>query len=91
MPMIWSVLPPALRRTVRPVAAAEMVLIRLAHAATLPTLDEALKALEHIVIPEIDIGVSSWGRRGRLGVYIEDVTRQERGTHVAHKITVGRG
>src|SRR5690606_9209018 len=30
----------------RPVNAAEMVLIRLAHAATLPTLDEALKALE---------------------------------------------
>jgi len=30
----------------RPVAAAEMVLIRLAHAATLPTLDEALKALD---------------------------------------------
>src|SRR5690606_26948113 len=30
----------------RPVNAAEMVLIRLAHAATLPTLDEALKSLE---------------------------------------------
>ena len=30
----------------RPVNAAEMVLIRLAHAAHLPTLDEALKALE---------------------------------------------
>ncbi|MBX3530561.1 MAG: DNA polymerase III subunit gamma/tau [Rhizobiaceae bacterium] len=29
----------------RPAAAAEMVLIRLAHAASLPTLDEALKAL----------------------------------------------
>lgn len=25
------------------------------------------------------------------GVYIESVTRQERGKHVAHKITVGRG
>ena len=25
------------------------------------------------------------------GVYIENVTRQERGTHVAHKVTVGRG
>ena len=35
---------------------------------------EALKALEHIVIPEFDIGMSSWGRRGRLGVYIEDVS-----------------
>jgi DNA polymerase-3 subunit gamma/tau len=31
----------------RPVAAAEMVLIRIAHAATLPTLDEALKMLEN--------------------------------------------
>ena len=30
----------------RPVNAAEMVLIRIAHAATLPTLDEALKQLE---------------------------------------------
>ena len=30
----------------RPVSAAEMVLIRLAHASTLPTLDEALKSLE---------------------------------------------
>ncbi len=30
----------------RPVNAAEMVLIRIAHAASLPTLDEALKALE---------------------------------------------
>ncbi|MCO6387573.1 DNA polymerase III subunit gamma/tau [Aliihoeflea sp. 40Bstr573] len=30
----------------RPVSAAEMVLIRIAHAATLPTLDEALKSLD---------------------------------------------
>jgi DNA polymerase-3 subunit gamma/tau len=30
----------------RPASAAEMVLIRIAHAATLPTLDEALKVLE---------------------------------------------
>ncbi len=30
----------------RPINAAEMVLIRIAHAATLPTLDEALKAVE---------------------------------------------
>ncbi len=33
----------------RPVNAAEMVLIRLAHAATLPTLDEALKSVEAAV------------------------------------------
>ena len=32
----------------RPVAAGEMVLIRIAHAAHLPTLDEALKALEDL-------------------------------------------
>ena len=32
----------------RPVAAAEMVLIRMAHAADLPPLDEALKALENV-------------------------------------------
>ncbi|TPK63311.1 MULTISPECIES: DNA polymerase III subunit gamma/tau [unclassified Mesorhizobium] len=31
----------------RPVSAAEMVLIRLAHAADLPTLDEALRSLEN--------------------------------------------
>ncbi|WP_163270446.1 DNA polymerase III subunit gamma/tau [Chelativorans alearense] len=31
-----------------PVAAGEMVLIRIAHAADLPTLDEALKALEDV-------------------------------------------
>ena len=31
----------------RPINAAEMVLIRLAHAASLPTLDEALKMLEN--------------------------------------------
>ncbi|TKT74978.1 DNA polymerase III subunit gamma/tau [Aquamicrobium sp. LC103] len=31
----------------RPVSAAEMVIIRIAHAADLPTLDEALKSLEN--------------------------------------------
>ena len=36
----------------RPIDAAEMVLIRLAHAADLPTLDEALKALEGGAAPE---------------------------------------
>jgi len=35
---------------------------------------EGLKVLEHIVIPELDIGMSSWGRRGKLGVFIEDVS-----------------
>jgi DNA polymerase-3 subunit gamma/tau len=37
---------PEVQNSNRPLAAAEMVLIRLAHAADLPTLDEALKTLE---------------------------------------------
>ncbi|MBL8582623.1 MAG: DNA polymerase III subunit gamma/tau, partial [Rhizobiaceae bacterium] len=37
---------PEVQSSNRPVSAAEMVLIRIAHAADLPTLDEALKALE---------------------------------------------
>jgi DNA polymerase-3 subunit gamma/tau len=37
---------PEVQQAARPASAAEMVLIRLAHAASLPTLDEALKALE---------------------------------------------
>ncbi|HEY4192790.1 MAG TPA: DNA polymerase III subunit gamma/tau, partial [Mesorhizobium sp.] len=37
---------PEVQSSSRPVSAAEMVLIRLAHAADLPTLDEALKTLE---------------------------------------------
>ncbi|PLP57242.1 DNA polymerase III subunit gamma/tau [Mesorhizobium loti] len=38
---------PEVQSSNRPVSAAEMVLIRLAHAADLPTLDEALKSLEN--------------------------------------------
>ncbi|RWA94721.1 DNA polymerase III subunit gamma/tau [Mesorhizobium sp.] len=37
---------PEVQSSNRPVSAGEMVLIRLAHAADLPTLDEALKSLE---------------------------------------------
>ncbi|MFC5387645.1 DNA polymerase III subunit gamma/tau [Aquamicrobium segne] len=37
---------PEVQSSNRPVSAAEMVLIRIAHAADLPTLDEALKALD---------------------------------------------
>jgi DNA polymerase-3 subunit gamma/tau len=37
---------PEVQTANRPINAAEMVLIRIAHAATLPTLDEALKAIE---------------------------------------------
>jgi DNA polymerase-3 subunit gamma/tau len=36
---------PEVQSSYRPISAAEMVLIRLAHAADLPTLDEALKSL----------------------------------------------
>jgi DNA polymerase-3 subunit gamma/tau len=38
---------PEVQASSRPISAAEMVLIRLAHAAELPTLDEALKSLEN--------------------------------------------
>jgi len=37
---------PEVQASNRPISAAEMVLIRLAHAADLPTLDEALKSLD---------------------------------------------
>jgi DNA polymerase-3 subunit gamma/tau len=42
---------PEVQTSNRPVSAAEMVLIRLAHAADLPTLDEALKSLDGASIP----------------------------------------
>jgi C-terminal processing protease CtpA/Prc len=35
---------------------------------------EALKGLEHIEIPQINIGISGWGGRGRLGVYVDDLS-----------------
>ena len=38
---------PEVQSSNRPVSAGEMVLIRLAHAADLPTLDEALRSLAH--------------------------------------------
>ena len=37
---------PEVQAASRPVSAGEMVLIRIAHAANLPTLDEALKSLD---------------------------------------------
>lgn len=42
---------PEVQSSNRPVSAAEMVLIRIAHAADLPTLDEALKTLEGAAQP----------------------------------------
>jgi len=38
---------PEVQTSTRPISAAEMVLIRMAHAADLPTLDEALRGLEN--------------------------------------------
>ena len=46
---------PEVQAANRPVSAGEMVLIRIAHAANLPTLDEALKSLD------------DGSRRGRSG------------------------
>lgn len=48
---------PEVQAAPRPVSAGEMVLIRIAHAATLPTLDEALKMLDG------DLGPSNGGPR----------------------------
>ena len=42
---------PEVQGASRPVSAGEMVLIRIAHAASLPTLDEALKALDGDTLP----------------------------------------
>jgi len=42
---------PEVQGASRPVSAGEMVLIRIAHAATLPTLDEALKMLDGDALP----------------------------------------
>ncbi len=42
---------PEVQAAPRPVSAGEMVLIRIAHAATLPTLDEALKMLDDGLAP----------------------------------------
>jgi len=42
----------------RPVSAGEMVLIRIAHAASLPTLDEALKAIESGGVAALQASVS---------------------------------
>ncbi|HWK69186.1 MAG TPA: DNA polymerase III subunit gamma/tau [Rhizobiaceae bacterium] len=41
---------PEVQGSNRPVSAGEMVLIRIAHAATLPTLDEALKSLDGMTL-----------------------------------------
>ncbi len=47
---------PEVQSSNRPISAAEMVLIRLAHAADLPTLDEALKSLGDGTSPQISNG-----------------------------------
>ena len=55
---------PEVQASNRPVSAAEMVLIRLAHAADLPTLDEALKSLGDA--PQSSGAVNGGGRAGRV-------------------------
>ena len=52
----------------RPVAAGEMVLIRLAHAADLPTLDEALKVLDGGASPQALIGSHGTAAGGNSAV-----------------------
>jgi len=47
---------PEVQSSNRPISAAEMVLIRLAHAADLPTLDEALKSLGDGTSPQMSNG-----------------------------------
>ncbi len=47
---------PEVQGSHRPVSAAEMVLIRIAHAATLPTLDEALRQVEALASAPQDAG-----------------------------------
>jgi DNA polymerase-3 subunit gamma/tau len=47
---------PEVQASNRPVSAAEMVLIRLAHASDLPTLDEALKSLGDGPAPSVAAG-----------------------------------
>lgn len=54
---------PEVQGSNRPVSAGEMVLIRIAHAATLPTLDEALKSLDGMTLQPSGNG----GGRASLG------------------------
>ena len=35
---------------------------------------KGLEALGHVYIPQIAIGISGWGGRGRLGVYVDDLS-----------------
>jgi DNA polymerase-3 subunit gamma/tau len=49
---------PEVQSSNRPISAAEMVLIRLAHAADLPTLDEALKSLGDGTSPQMSNGAA---------------------------------
>lgn len=51
----------------RPVQAAEMLLIRLAHAADLPTLDEALKSLENGALSSAQSSQNGGPRPGNGG------------------------
>ena len=58
---------PEVQTSNRPVSAGEMVLIRLAHAADLPTLDEALKSLAGAAIAAPQPGPGRGGVAGNGG------------------------
>ncbi|MGB8817706.1 MAG: DNA polymerase III subunit gamma/tau, partial [Rhizobiaceae bacterium] len=65
----WQMLLKAIEETSaanRPVQTAEMALIRLCHASTLPTLDEALKTIDNAPAanPSVTSGASSAGSNG---------------------------
>ena len=62
---------PEVQASNRPVSAAEMVLIRLAHAADLPTLDEALKSIgdgSSVSRPVGDGGAAGTGGNGATAI-----------------------
>jgi DNA polymerase III subunit gamma/tau len=66
----WQMLLKAIEETSqsnRPVQAAEMALIRLCHASTLPTLDEALKAIEDAPAGEPSARRGSGAQPGNSG------------------------
>ncbi len=55
---------PEVQGSHRPVSAAEMVLIRIAHAATLPTLDEALRQVDALASAAPEAGPRPPARNG---------------------------
>jgi len=58
---------PEVQGSHRPVSAAEMVLIRIAHAATLPTLDEAIREVDRLGSAAPEAGSRPPARNGGAG------------------------